>query len=407
VTAPLQLAAAVFVAFGLLAGGAAAHERSQSFSSWRLHGAELGVVFSVPAREATRLAAADADALPLEALLARHLDATIAARAGDAPCARVSGPNVLAAREGQLRVELRLRCGEARPLRLEVASFFAVAPSHVHFARLAADGGPAVELLFTERARSRVALAGSEPAPRGETLLGYVRLGVEHIALGPDHLAFLVALLLFAARARDVVVIVTGFTLGHSLTLALGALGIARPEPAWIEALIGFTIALVAAENVTSANGDGARVSAAAALVLAGLALAALFVGHGPPPLLLLGLALFTGCQGRIATTPDAARRLRPALTVLFGLVHGFGFAGVLLEIGLPRERLLAALVGFNLGVELGQLAFVAIFALVAGLARRLAPALGSAPAREAASAALCGVGLYWFVERGYALLAP
>jgi hypothetical protein len=88
-------------------------------------------------------------------------------------------------------------------------------------------------------------------------------------------------------------------------------------------------------------------------------------------------------------------------------MVHGFGFAGVLLEIGLPRERLLAALLGFNLGVELGQLAFVALFALAAWLARTLLPIVVSPPVREAATAALCGIGLYWFVERGYALLAP
>ncbi len=403
----LGLAIAVAGAVGWLASGAAAHERSQSFSSWRLHGEELGVVFSVPAREATRLAAAGDPTLPLESLLARHLERTIGASAGDAKCARFSGPTALAAREGQLRVELRLRCGAARPLVLEVGAFFALAPSHVHFARLAADDEPAVELLFSERAQRRVALASRDAAPRGEAFLGYLRLGVEHIALGPDHLAFVVALLLFAVRARDVVVVVTGFTLGHSLTLALGALGFARPEPELIEALIGFTIALVAAENITSTSGDGARVSSAATLVLAGLALVALFVERGPPPLLLLGLALFTGCQGRLATTADATLRLRPALTVLFGLVHGFGFAGVLLEIGLPRERLLAALLGFNLGVELGQLAFVAAFALAAALARRVAPVLLSVPVRECSSAALCGIGLYWFVARGYALLAP
>ncbi|MEX2205591.1 MAG: HupE/UreJ family protein [Myxococcota bacterium] len=401
------LALAVFVAASLLAFDAPAHERSQSFSSWRLHGEELGVVFSVPAREATRLAAEGDPDLPLETLLARHLERTLGARAGDAPCTRVSGPTPLTAREGQLRVELRWGCGASRPLRLEVASFFALAPSHVHFARLATDDDSPVELLFSERVQARVALAASGASARGETFLGHLWLGVEHIALGPDHLAFLVALLLFAPRARDVVVIVTGFTLGHSLTLALGALGLARPEPQLVEALIGFTIALVAAENITSGSGDGLRVSSGASLLLAALAGVALLVERGPPPVLLLGLALFTLCEGRLASTPERARRLRPALTVLFGLVHGFGFAGVLLEIGLPRERLLAALLGFNLGVELGQLAFVGVFAGLAWLTRRLAPGLVAAPVRDAATAALCGVGLYWFVARGYALLGP
>ena len=402
-----RLGCALAVSCCAVASAASAHTRSRSFSSWRLHGEELAVVFTVPAHEATRLGAVDDPSLPLEALLARHLAATLGARAGDVPCTRISGPTPLAASQGSLRAELRLRCGADRPLTLEIAAFSALAPSHVHIARFASDEAPEVELLFSERAQERAAIASPEAAPAGATLLGYVRLGVEHIAAGPDHLAFLAALLLFAARVRDVVVVVTGFTLGHSLTLALGALGLARPEPALVEALIGFTIALVAAENVASASGDAARISSTTALALAGLALVALFSARGPPPVLLLGLALFTGCYGRLSASPDATRRLRPGLAVLFGLVHGFGFAGVLLEIGLPRERLLAALLGFNLGVELGQLAFVVAAALALALTRRLTPIRLGPATRELTSAALCGLGVYWFVQRGYALLAP
>lgn len=391
----------------LAAGDARAHTRSQSFSSWSLHGSDLAVVYTVASAEATRLAAADDPSLPLDALLADELGQTVHARAGERPCERIAGPTPLAATPGHLRAELRFRCASDRPLVLEIGAFFALAPSHVHFARLAVEGAPPVELLFTERAQERLAHAAPGAPPTSAAFLGYARLGIEHIALGPDHLAFLLALLLFASRTREVVVLVTGFTLGHSLTLALGALGLARPEPALVEVLIGFTIALVAAENVGSANGDQARISSGAALALAGLALIALWTQRGPPPALLLGLAFFTGCYGRLASTADAARRLRPGLTVLFGLVHGFGFAGVLLEIGLPRDRLLAALFGFNLGVELGQLAFVAAFALAAAGILRLTPGRIGTLGRDAASAALCGLGVYWFIQRGYALLSP
>jgi hypothetical protein len=202
-------------------------------------------------------------------------------------------------------------------------------------------------------------------------------------------------------------VIVTGFTIGHSLTLALGALGLARPDPAMVEALIGFTIALVAAENLSSPAGENARTSSAVGLALAALALVAVAIDRGPPPVLLLGLAFFTVCYGRLAATPEDVRRLRPALTFLFGLVHGFGFAGVLLEVGLPRDRLLAALLGFNLGVELGQLIFVGVCAGLVTLLRGSFPAQYATVAREAACAGLCGLGLYWFVQRGYALLSP
>jgi hypothetical protein len=266
---------------------------------------------------------------------------------------------------------------------------------------------PPLERLFSERARS-VAVLDAHDAPAPEAgFAGYVALGVEHIALGPDHLAFLCSLLLFARRPRDVLVFITGFTLGHSVTLALGALGLARPEPALIEASIGFTIALVAAENVTAPAGDSPRAGLLAAVGLAGLAAAHAAFGVGPSGLWLAGLALFTACYGRLADTSAAVTRLRPLLTVVFGLVHGFGFAGVLLEIGLPRERLVPALLGFNVGVELGQLAFVGALALLAAGLRRALPRLELAPARAVASAALCGLGMYWFAGRAYGLLGP
>jgi hypothetical protein len=400
-------AALLGLALALLAAGAQAHTRSQSFSTWRLDGEELVARFSVAANEVTRLAAADDPALPLDALLARHLEGTVRASAGGSPCLLVAEPQALAAVAGQLRVELRFACGPGRPLALEIAAFDDVAPSHVHFARFAHGAAPPQELLFTDRARRRVALgAVDEPAPQAG-FGGYLALGVEHIALGPDHLAFLCSLLLFARRARDVLVFVTGFTLGHSVTLALGALALARPDPALVEAWIGFTIALVAAENVSAPAGASARIGALAAAALAGLALASGLFGLGPPAAWLAGLALFTVCYARLADSRAAVVRLRPLLTVVFGLIHGFGFAGVLLEIGLPRERLVAALLGFNLGVELGQLAFVAALGLALLALRRLAPRVDAGLAHDAASAALCGLGLYWFAGRAYGLLPP
>jgi hypothetical protein len=396
---------AIAIALALLPSSSAGHTRSQSFSTWQQDGDSLRVVFSVSSSEATRLAALDDPRLPLPDLLTRHLSQTISARAGDVPCERVSGPTSRRARAGQLRAELRFRCGPDRPLALEIAAFGAVAPSHTHFARFKAGDEPEIELLFSNRVRQREAIARAGDSATGASFLGYVRLGMEHIAGGADHLAFLVALLLFVTRTRDAVVIVTGFTLGHSLTLALAAYGIARPEPGLVEALIGFTIALVAVENLTSPSGESTRTSLAIGLALLGLALVATVIDRGPPPVLLLGLAFFTVCYGRLASTPESVRRLRPALTFLFGLVHGFGFAGVLLEVGLPRDRLLAALLGFNLGVELGQVVFVGFCAGLIALLRGVTPACWSPIAREVAGAGLCGMGLYWFVQRGYALL--
>ena len=112
--------------------------------------------------------------------------------------------------------------------------------------------------------------------------------------------------------------------------------------------------------------------------------------------LTLLGIALFCTCYFGLLERTERTARLRVALAFAFGLVHGFGFAGVLAELELPTHRLAPALFGFNVGVELGQLAAVALFwPLLRALARFGLVA-------ETASAAVCGLGLFWFATRAY-----
>ena len=202
-----------------------------------------------------------------------------------------------------------------------------------------------------------VASGGSS---EGTALAGYVWLGIVHIATGWDHLAFVFALLLLARRLGEVAALVTSFTAAHSVTLALAVLGTVRPDGAAVEALIGYSIALVAAENAWLLSGRGAAVPVAVAVATSGLASLALFGVGAVAPLVYAGLALFAACHFALLARVERPARLRAAVAFVFGLVHGFGFAGVLAELELPTERLASALFGFNLGVELGQLAVVA-----------------------------------------------
>jgi len=386
----------------LLAGGARAHTRSQSFSTWDVRGAEVTAVFSAPAVEATRLGWSGGDA-GLAGAYAAHLAARVSVERGGARCS-ASVPRPLAARTGYLRVELRFACAASGPLRITNEALFDAAPSHVHTARVRVDAEPAIDLLFKASERVRTIGGEAEGQSAGASLAAYVRLGIEHIAGGPDHVAFLVALLLLCRRLRDVVFLVTGFTLGHSVTLALAVLGVVRPDAAVVEALIGFTIALVAAENVGVRAGAEARIALVAAAGIAALALLRAATGAGLPFVTLAGLTLFSVCHLRLARTEAEAVRLRPLLTLLFGLVHGLGFASVLLEVGLPRERVAAALFGFNVGVEIGQLAIVsALWASGSFVVRRLGVPRDTRLAFDAMSAALCALGLFWFVGRSLA----
>lgn len=193
----------------------------------------------------------------------------------------------------------------------------------------------------------------SPPAPAGttSTLLSYGRLGIEHIfPAGIDHLLFVVGLVLGATRRRDIAIDVTLFTLAHSLTLALGAAGRVVVSPQIVEPLVTLSIAAVGVENLRAIRPGGAKSS-----------------------------------QRRV-------------IAFGFGLLHGQGFAGALIESGIASESFLAALIGFNVGVELAQLGVAVI---VATLLPRVQRGDGvSPPVVRVASLVLVGVGAVWTLTR-------
>lgn len=247
-------------------------------------------------------------------------------------------------------VTARYTC-PAPPRRLSLALelIAGTRPGHRHLAQVVRAGaGPEDSLadLVLRRGQPRLALelapgAAPSTAPAG----AYFVLGVEHILIGIDHLAFLLGLVVVGGRWRSLLAVVTAFTLGHSLSLALATLQIWTPSGAWIEPAIAASIAYVGAENF--------------------------FVR-------------------------DAAGRWR--VTLPFGFVHGFGFAGALGEVGVPPDAVGLALLLFNLGVEAGQLAVLA--ALLPALAWLHRQAWFGRRATLAISAAVGLAGVAWLFER-------
>jgi hypothetical protein len=382
---------------------AAAHTRSVSYSSWQLDASGATVQARISLLELSRLAFDPMLDVATGGPVARYLAEHLTLRAGGTPCAVVPPIAAEPAPKGWAHFRWRIECSASGPRSLESRVLLDVAPSHLHFARVASEGVAARETVLTEGAPVWTLDAergASAPAASGTTLFGYIALGVLHIATGWDHLAFLLALLLLARRLREVAVLVTAFTAAHSVTLGLAVLGVVRPNGAAIEALIGYSIALVAAENAWLLGGRGIAVPAAVALGTALLAGLALLGAGSVPPLVLVGLALFASCHFALLARAARPERLRAAVAFVFGLVHGFGFAGVLAEMDLPTSRLASALLGFNVGVELGQLAAVALVwpALVA--ISRASPLRFGPRVAEAGSAAICGLGLFWFLTR-------
>ena len=384
-----------------------AHNRSQSFSQWTIDNNQLQMLFTVQAREATRLL--DNRHSFLETVLAEHLSATLSVTQGDAQCGLSNGNRIvpLSAKPGYLRLGASFNCPGSlaeKPPTIQIGSFFPVASSHVHYARIAAAGQSAQEYLFTEsRQQHQVALAQGQWSDSLErAFTQYAALGLEHIFTGIDHIAFLLAMILLLQPMRSLVLMVSGFTIGHSITLCLTVLGWISLNIMVVEALIGFTIALVAAENIAASTGSYRQIAIGAAALIGIMILLSLNPATAPalPILSLLGLLIFTlsylpgirGQAGSIAT--------RPALSLAFGLIHGFGFAAILQEIGLPNDQLWPALLGFNIGVELGQLIILAgIWTLVKTITK-VVSVPESVP--DIGSALLCGLGLYWFIARSY-----
>lgn len=378
----------------LVAGLAQAHTRGTSYSDWQLDADGAQVRARVSQLDLTRLqldvAARPSDLDEAARLLTRALQLrtpTGACRAGLAS-AQVT-------LDGWVEARWRVECvagGGERAIRSELLR--EVAPSHLHFVHVLDASGASQERVLTY-AEPVMLLAGPPPAHR--TLLQFTGLGVEHILSGWDHLAFVLGLLLLAASLRELALVISAFTLAHSVTLAAAVLGYARVQAPAVEAVIGFSVLLVAAEGLWRGGGAGRTEPALLACALAVLALAG---GTVLSPWLLGGLAVLTACFFALARDTAQPLRLHAAVAFGFGLVHGFGFASALSPLDLPPGRTALALGGFNLGVELGQLGVVLLAWPLLGLTARSPTA--DRWAREGLAATIAGLGTYWFVARAF-----
>ena len=376
-----------------------AHTRSVSYSAWtmRADGARVSIKLSALDQSAAQAAAAMISGDPSPA---RYLQANLGLVSASGPCpAAPASFNELTATAGWFRYEWEIRCADTSELRIHSDVLFDVVPAHIHFARVDVDG-VRNERVLTEGTRDAelAAIQGGDEAALAITGR-YVGIGIDHILSGWDHLVFLLTLIIIARRLREVAIAVTGFTLGHSVTLALAALGYATPVAGTVEALIGLSIALVAVENVWLSGGRRSPHLPIAAIV--GVALCALFAAlwGTTSATAIIGLGLFAACYYGILARARRPIRLRCAVAAVFGLIHGFGFAGALQELALDAHQLALPLLGFNLGVELGQLAVLALVWPLLALARRLGRERELVLV-EWGSAITLGLGLFWFVSR-------
>ena len=382
------------------AGQAAAHTKSTSYSSWRIEGADVHLSFTVPLIESARLNE-QGETQPPNERIEDYLSKRLAVSADGKACPLTGSPKPLAATAQFRRFEMSYHCPGDKHIALHSEVFIDLVPSHVSLAQIHTSDGRLIQQLFTKDDRT-LATSGKDASMRDAGFLRYVQMGMMHIFTGIDHMSFLLGLVLISRRLRDLVYAVTGFTIGHSATLALAVTGIIRPHAEFIDALVALTIAMIGAENVAVATHRPGIVAGGLAGILLLMAIGSFFGFGALPALLLLGAGLFAANYLMLSGHLREAARLRIVVTVVFGLIHGFGFAADLLELRLPSGQLISILFGFNLGVEIGQLTLVlAALGLVALLVRaKLAPPRPIVV--DTVSAGLVGLGMYWFVSRSF-----
>jgi hypothetical protein len=361
----------VFIAFS---GAAAAHKPSDSYLAVAVNGADVHGQWDIALRDLDFAIGLDSNGdgeITWGELRARHADiaayalSRLAVTLGGAPCPLNATEQLVDNHSDGAYAVMRFTAQCAKPgeaLELGYNLFFDLDPQHKGLLRLEYAGTTRTAIFSPDAARQRFELMRPSLFTQ---FIDYAREGVWHIWIGFDHILFLLSLLLpavlipfgkgwqaverFKPALWDVFKIVTAFTVAHSITLSLAALGVITLPTRLTESAIALSVILAALNNL---------------------------------------YPLF--------------QRRRWMVAFAFGLIHGFGFASVLADLGLPRDALLLALVAFNLGVEAGQLAIVSAFLPAAYWLRRTA--LYQRGVFRGGSVLISLIAAKWFIERAFNL---
>src|SRR5688572_704877 len=336
------------------AAPAIAHPAPFSYVDVRLDGAVIDVTVTVHEFDVAHdLAVPDPARLLDPALLAGH-SAALTALLRDRLQIWVGGARLRGdwsaaiALPDRQAIQMRVRYGAgAPPPSVTVAArLFPYDPVHQTFVNVYESGVVVLQAIL-DRGREQIVFYPGTRQGTVAVVRRFAASGVHHILIGPDHLLFLVGLLLLGGSLGRLVLVVSAFTIAHSITLTLAVLRVVTPPPWLVEPAIALSIVYVGADNLTVRGG----------------------------------------------------RDVRAWIAFAFGLIHGFGFANVLREMDLPPRALGWSLLSFNLGVEIGQLAVVVVVASSLSALRSKSPEAGRRLA-VAGSVVVIAAGAFWFVQR-------
>jgi hypothetical protein len=348
-TIRLLLAFVVAIFVTLFSSGVIAHKASDSLLTLERSGIQISGQWDIALRDLDVALGLDTDGngdiqwsevKVRHADIARYATSRLTVQAGDTPCSMNVTEHLLDRHTDGTYAALRFK-GLCNPnsastaLKIDYRLLFDIDAQHRGLLKLT-DNGQTRSAIFP--ANNPVQEFRFEESKSASSMSGFIADGIKHIAIGFDHILFLVVLLLPAVLVRskgshwlpvttfrkalfNVASIVTAFTIAHSITLSLATIGIVTPPARWVEILIAVSVVITAVDNI-------------------------------------------------VPIFPPSLRQRRWLIAFTFGLIHGFGFASVLQELNLPSTDLVLSLVGFNIGVELGQLALVIVLLPAAYLFR-------------------------------------
>jgi HupE / UreJ protein len=337
----------IFVA--LFTSNAFAHKASDSLLTLERDGIQIHGQWDIALRDLDVAIGLDADGngdIQWSEVKAKHADiaryaiSRLTVQAGDSPCSLNVTEHLLDRHTDGTYAVLRLD-GVCKPnsadaaLKIDYRLLFDIDTQHRGLLKLTDNGQTRSAIFPANNPAQKFRLHEPKSAA---SMPGFIADGIKHIAIGFDHILFLVVLLLPAVLVRstgshwlpvttfrkalfNVASIVTAFTIAHSITLSLATIGIVTPPARWVEILIAVSVVITAVDNI-------------------------------------------------VPIFPPSLRQRRWLIAFAFGLIHGFGFASVLQELNLPSTDLVLSLIGFNIGVELGQLALVVLLLPAAYLFR-------------------------------------
>ena len=394
----------LFVLFSI--NSSHAHYFSESFSKWNISNEDIKVNFNLLELEATRILKIDkyqkllSNNLSENEIFKIYLEKNLFVESEGIGCDLKDDAKILSSKEGYLRVELNYKCPFSSDIKIVNNALFYLIDSHIHIARIYRNNSILLEKALFFNDQSIHINEEVKEKKIFEQFSNFIHSGFNHIISGYDHLIFVLGLLLLINNFKLLFLAITGFTIGHSITLALTALEIVIPNISLIEAIIGFTIMFVALEYFNEKqNSPYISIALLISLSTALLILSVINILH-IPVFLLTGLLIISTSYFLIKNYYTTGDKLLISLTVAFGLIHGFGFGSFLMSTNFDTSQTIVSLLGFNLGVEIGQLVFVGLILLIYKILITLKMNNVIIFSKDLFFIITLSMGMFWYIQR-------